>query len=78
MAQVLQAAEHAGILDAHLVVLTHHQYCSCEADHFGGREEAEVHDSETHVCNWRTLDGVNPGWEAETIHPYGRDEILQV
>lgn len=78
MAQVLQAAERAGILEAHLAVVTHREYCSYEATHYGGYEEPEVHDSETHVGNWRTLDGVNPGWEAVIMDPYGQDEILQV
>ncbi|KAL3145842.1 hypothetical protein ABBQ38_015214 [Trebouxia sp. C0009 RCD-2024] len=77
MAQVLQAAERAGILEAHLAVVTHREYCSYEATHYGGYEEPEVHDSETHVGNWRTLDGVNPGWEAVIMDPYGQDEILQ-
>ena len=72
MGQVLQAAEQQEILDVYIGTVTCEDHC---ASQFG---EAEVQDSITSVSNWRTLDGVHPGWPPDVMDVFGNDSVLQV
>ena len=82
MASLLREAAQQGILDVHLVMLTHHQWLTVPQDRVGyGRfdrdEDAKVQDSETTVEQWTRLDGSQPEWEKEKLDKKS-DRILQV
>ena len=75
MGRLLQAAEQQGILDAHLVVVRHTQYCSDSWSDDGGEDPIQ---SPYCAHSWRTLEGIDRGWEADVVNVYQSDKILQV
>ena len=83
MASLLQEAQQQGVLDVHLVMVSHYEQCAIPQDQPGHRKkdrdlESELLDCQMTVGHWRQLDGSKPGWKRGTLDMQKLDGILQV